>query len=66
MTKWDKIFTVSSVVFLAGVCVFLLGEYLVPGWSQVTVPVGALVMGLSGIGAGVAGIVMLLAPRVRT
>ena len=66
MTKWDKIFTVSSVVFLAGVCVFLLGEHLVPGWSQVTVPVGALVMGLSGIGAGVAGIAMLLAPRVRT
>jgi len=66
MTKWDKIFTASSLFFLVGVCVFLLGEHLVPHWSQVTIPVGALVMGLSGIGAGVAGVVMLLARPART
>ena len=66
MTRWDKIFTVSSLVFLAGVFVFLLGEHLLPDWSRVTVPVGALVMGLSGIGAGVAGIATLLRTTART
>ena len=66
MTKWDKIFAASSVVFLLGVVVFLLGEHFVPGMVRVTLPAGALVMGISGIIAGVAGIVIVLTPPVRT
>lgn len=60
MTRWDKIFIASSLVFLFGVIVFLLGEHLIPGWSQVTVPFGGLLMGMSGVSAGVSGIILIL------
>ena len=58
---WDKIFKTSQVVFLAGMLSFLLGEFLAPGWSPVTIPVGAALAGSGGIAAVVSGIALILA-----
>ena len=64
MNKWDKIFTASLIVFLIGVIVFLLGEHVIPDWWRTTLLVGAALMSLSGIAAGVSGIVLILNTNV--
>ena len=66
MTKWDKILTLSLLVFLAGVFVFLLGEHLIPGWSTGTILVGASLMSVGGFVAGISGLTVILRSNVRT
>lgn len=66
MTKWDKILTLSLLVFLAGVFVFLLGEHLVPDWSRGTILVGAWLMSVGGFTAGISGLSVLLGTNART
>ena len=66
MTKWDKIFLASLIVFLWGTIVFLIGEHLLPGWSQVTLPMGGLLMSASGFVAAISGIALILTTKVRT
>lgn len=62
---WDKIFTASMVIFFAGMLAFLLGGYLVPDWSPVTTPIGAVLAGSGGIAAVVSGLVLVLVPGVK-
>ena len=66
MSKWDKIFLASLIVFLWGTIVFLLGEHLMPRWSQVTLPMGGLLMSASGFAVSISGIALILATKVRT
>ena len=65
MTKWDKILTLSLLVFLTGVFVFLLGEYFVPDWSRGAILVGASLMSVGGFAAGISGLAVLLGANVR-
>ena len=65
MTKWDKILTLSLLVSLTGVFVFLLGEYFVPDWSRGAILVGASLMSVGGFAAGISGLAVLLGANVR-
>ena len=58
---WDRIFLASVVSYLIGMMALLTGEYLLPGLSPVTLPVGGSLVGLGGIVAVVSGIVLILA-----
>ena len=57
---WNLIFAGSLIAYVIGLFVFLLGEHLVPGWSPVTLPLGAAVAGLSGLAVAVSGIAVIL------
>ena len=62
---WNRIFLAAMIVFLFGTVAFLLGEHLLPGWKAVTLPVGALTMGVSGIIAAISGSALILADDAR-
>ncbi len=62
---WNRIFLAAMIVFLFGTIAFLLGEHIRPGWKSVTFPVGAMLMGISGIAAAISGSVMILAADAR-
>ena len=64
---WNVIFAASLIAYVIGFFVFLLGEYLMPGWSQITLPVGAVIAGISGLAVAVSGIAVILSVlRPRT
>lgn len=62
---WNRIFLAAMIVFLFGTIAFLLGEHILPGWKPVTFPVGAMLMGVSGIIAAISGSVMILSDDAR-
>lgn len=62
----ERIFTLSSVLFLIGITLFLLGRFLMPNWSQVTLPAGMLTMGISGCAMGVSGVFLILDAKAGT
>ena len=61
----DRIFAASSILFLIGTLVFLIGLFMLPDWSAVTLPAGMLTMSVSGIVLGIAGAVLILHARNR-
>ena len=63
---WDKAFTASLVAYAISSVVFLIGHYLLPTGSPVTL-VGAALLGITGLSIGVsgAGLLLTLAFRVR-
>ena len=62
---WNRIFLAAMIVFLMGTMAFLLGEHILPGWKAVTFPVGATLMGVSGIVAAISGSVLIMADDAR-
>ena len=61
VAMWDRIFMLSVIVYFVGMLTLLTGEYLIPGWSPVAVPVGGVFAGAGGLGSVVSGIVLILA-----
>ncbi len=59
----DRIFAASSIFFLIGTLVFLIGLFLLPDRPPVALPVGLLTMGVAGVVMGVAGVVLILGAR---
>ena len=59
----QRIFAASSIFFLIGTLVFLIGSFFLPDWSRVTLPAGMLTMSVSGIVLGIAGAVLILHAR---
>ena len=55
-----RLFVGAMVVFVAGMLIFALGEYVVSDWSDFTLPVGAAIAGISGLVIVVTGIAVIL------
>ena len=62
---WYRVFITANIVFFFGIFVFLMGEHLLPDLGQFTLPVGALVSGMSGLVGAVSGIALILTPDER-
>ena len=56
---WYRVFIISHIVLLLGFFVVILGDYLLPGLAPYTMPVGALVSGVSVIVFAVAGVALI-------
>ena len=63
---WIPIFAASLIVYAIGMFVFLMGEYLLPAWSPVTLPLGGAVAGISGLAVAVSGIIVIVNTLKRT
>ena len=57
---WHTMFVGSLVAFVVGMLIFALGEYVISSWSNITLPVGAAIAGLSGLVTGVSGIAVII------